>query len=70
MCRSVTRELPGDYPTYIIKEELIRVALRAWRKPMAEYFDTVHYLLSEHVKVIVDECFAAHAHTGLHTRVL
>ncbi|KAF8589012.1 hypothetical protein K439DRAFT_1333756 [Ramaria rubella] len=68
--QSITRELPGDYPTFAVKEELIRMSLRGWGKPMIDYFETVHTLMSQHMKRLVDLHFGKHVHSGLHARVM
>ena len=68
--RSITRELPGDLPTYSVKEELIRLCLRGWGRPMLDYFETVHNLMNQHMKILVDTHFGKHMHSGLHARAM
>ncbi|KAF8510018.1 hypothetical protein JB92DRAFT_3119320 [Gautieria morchelliformis] len=68
--QSITRELPGDYPTFTLKADLIRMCLRGWGKPMLDYFESVHDLMNPRVKILVDIHFGKHTHSGLHARVL
>lgn len=68
--RSITRELPGDLPTFTVKEELIRFYLKGWGKPMLEYFDMVHTLMNQQMRILVDTHFGKHMHSGLHARVM
>jgi hypothetical protein len=68
--RSVTRELPGDYQTFTVKEDLIRMCLKGWGKPMLDYFETVHNLMNRRMKILVNNYFGKHVHSGLHARVL
>ncbi|KAF8510023.1 hypothetical protein JB92DRAFT_3144495 [Gautieria morchelliformis] len=67
---SITRELPGDYPTFTVKEDLIRMCLRGWGKPMLDYFESVHDLMNQRVKILADIHFGKHTHSRLHARVL
>ncbi|KAF8524910.1 P-loop containing nucleoside triphosphate hydrolase protein, partial [Hysterangium stoloniferum] len=67
---SVTRELPGDFPSFAVKEELIKVSLKGWGTPMLEYFESVHNLMNQHMKTLVDIHFGIHMHSGLHARVM
>ncbi|KAF8510027.1 hypothetical protein JB92DRAFT_463918 [Gautieria morchelliformis] len=73
MEQSITRELPGDpgdYPTFTVKEDLIRMCLRGWGKPMLDYFESVHDLMNQRVKILVNIHSGKHTHSRLHARVL
>ncbi|KIJ25994.1 hypothetical protein M422DRAFT_192801, partial [Sphaerobolus stellatus SS14] len=68
--QAITRELPGDYPTFAVKEELIKTSMKGWGKPMLEYFETVRGLMAQYLKALVDIHFGMHMHSGLHAKVM
>lgn len=68
--RAITRELPGDYPTSVVKEELIKSCLKGWGRPMLEYLEAVNGLMNAHMKRLVNIHFGMHIHSGLHAKVM
>ncbi|KIJ46924.1 hypothetical protein M422DRAFT_249668 [Sphaerobolus stellatus SS14] len=68
--QAVTRELPGDYPTCAVKEELIKTSMKGWGKPMLEYFETVRGLMAQYLKALVDIHFGMHMHSSLHAKIM
>ncbi|KIJ25989.1 hypothetical protein M422DRAFT_273000 [Sphaerobolus stellatus SS14] len=68
--QAITRELPGDYPTFAVKEELIKTSMKGWGEPMLEYFETVRGLMAQYLKVLVDIHFGMHMHSDLHAKIM
>jgi len=66
--RSVSRELPGNYP-YTVKVDLVKRYLQHWERPSKALVQEVETRLRKELRKVVETEFAEHVHGGLQLAV-